>query len=193
MRSEYGGGAAISQHKDNIVWPDDIDPWGERHYENYQSLLHEQIWAQLSERNYIWGKYIWCMFDFASDGRCEGDTKGQNDKGLVTRGRVKKDSFFFYRSVWNDEPMVHITEKRFTSRPCEVPLVKVYSNAERAELFVNEKSCGTIEAQSLDPLYPTVFIWKNVSLEVGRENKIKAVAYLRDGNVLEDTAVWIGE
>lgn len=191
--SEYGGGAAISQHKDNIVWLDDIDPWGERHYENYQSLLHEQIWAQLSERNYIWGKYIWCMFDFASDGRREGDTKGQNDKGLVTRERVKKDSFFFYRSVWNDEPMVHITEKRFTSRPCQVPLVKVYSNAERAELFVNEKSCGTIESQSLDPLYPTVFTWKNVSLEVGRENKIKAVAYLRDGNVLEDTAVWVGE
>lgn len=191
--SEYGGGAAISQHKDNIDWPDDIDPWGERHYENYQSLLHEQIWAQLSERNYIWGKFIWCMFDFASDGRREGDTKGQNDKGLVTRERVKKDSFFFYKSVWNDEPMVHITEKRFTSRPCQVPLVKVYSNAERAELFVNERSCGTIEGQSLDPLYPTVFTWKNVSLEVGKENKIKAVAYLRDGNVLEDTAVWVGE
>ena len=191
--SEYGGGAAISQHKDNIDWSNDIDPWGERHYENYQSQLHERIWARLSERNYLWGKYIWCMFDFASDGRREGDTKGQNDKGLVTRERVKKDSFFFYKSVWNHEPMLHITEKRFTRRPREVPLVKVYSNAERAELFVNERSCGTVESQSLDPLYPTVFTWKNVSLDAGSENKIKTVAYLRDGSVLEDTAVWIGE
>lgn len=34
--SEYGGGAAISQFKDNIDWQTDIDPWGERHYQNYQ-------------------------------------------------------------------------------------------------------------------------------------------------------------
>lgn len=79
--------------------------------------MHEKIWAQFSERQYLWAKYIWCMFDFASDGRQEGDTKGQNDKGLVTRERVEKDAFYFYKSVWNDEPMLHISEKRFTNRP----------------------------------------------------------------------------
>lgn len=191
--SEYGGGAAISQHKDNIDWRKDIDPWGERHYENYQSQMHERIWAQFSERQYLWGKYIWCMFDFASDGRQEGDTKGQNDKGLVTRERVEKDSFYFYKSVWNDEPMLHITEKRFTNRPCEVPLVKIYSNAEKVELFVNGSSCGTVERQSLDSLYSTVFTWKNISIKIGVENEIKAVAYFSDGSTIEDTAVWIGE
>lgn len=90
--SEYGGGGAISQHKDNIVRAEDIDSWGLRHYENYQSALHEYIWAQFSLRQYLWGKYVWCMFDFASDGRQEGDTKGQNDKGLVTRKREPKDA-----------------------------------------------------------------------------------------------------
>ncbi|MCM1165858.1 MAG: discoidin domain-containing protein [Lachnospiraceae bacterium] len=191
--SEYGGGAAVSQHKDNIDWRVDIDPWGERHYENYQSQMHEQIWAQFSERQYLWAKYIWCMFDFASDGRQEGDTKGQNDKGLVTRERVEKDAFYFYKSVWNDELMLHITEKRFTNRPSEVPLVKVYSNADKVELFVNGSSRGTVERQTLDPLYSTVFTWENISLEIGSENEIKAVAYLSDGSALEDTAVWTGE
>ena len=190
--SEYGGGGAISQHKDNIAWPDEIDPWGERHYENYQSQLHEQIWAQLSERNYIWGKYVWCMFDFASAGRMEGDTKGQNDKGLVTRERVKKDSFFFYSSVWCKKPVLHITEKRFTRRPFRVPLVKVYSNAERIELFINGSSLGTVEKGDLDPLYSTVFTWKNAALKINSENEIKAAAYFNDGSTAEDTAVWIG-
>lgn len=135
--SEYGGGGAISQHKDSIDWQTEIDPWGERHYENYQSELHERIWAQFSVRRYLWGKFIWCMFDFASDGRQEGDTVGQNDKGLVNRERVRKDSFWFYKSVWNSEPMVHIADKRFTLRPSSFPLAKVYSNAESCELFVN--------------------------------------------------------
>ncbi|MCH5270673.1 MAG: hypothetical protein J1E83_07975 [Lachnospiraceae bacterium] len=46
---------------------------------------------QFSQRKYLWGKYVWCMFDFASDGREEGDTKGLNDKGLMTRERKPTD------------------------------------------------------------------------------------------------------
>lgn len=191
--SEYGGGAAISQHKDNINWEKEIDPWGARHYENYQSAMHEKIWAQFSQRQYLWGKYIWCMFDFASDGREEGDTKGQNDKGLVTRERMQKDSFYFYKSVWNDEPMLHITEKRFEKRPSEIPQIKVYSNAEKVELFVNGTSVGTVERSALDPLYSTVFVWENISVNIDEENEIKAAAYFADGKIIEDTALWTGE
>lgn len=190
--SEYGGGAAISQHKDNIDWLSDIDPWGIRHYENYQSAMHEKIWAQFSQRQYLWGKYVWCMFDFASDGRQEGDTKGQNDKGLATREREPKDSFYFYKSVWNDEPMLHITEKRFTERSAEVPQIKVYSNADKVELFINGISVGTVERASLDPLYSTVFTWDNISINQDKENEIKAVAVFSDGKTIDDTAVWTG-
>lgn len=191
--SEYGGGGAISQHKDNIDWRAEIDPWGARHYENYQSAMHEKIWEQFAQRPYLWAKYVWCMFDFASDGREEGDTKGQNDKGLVTRERVPKDSYYFYKSVWNDEPMLHITEKRFEKRPSEVPQIKVYSNADRVELFVNGESLGTVERSSLSAFCSTVFTWDNVSLNLDEENEIKAVAYFADGKTLEDTALWTGE
>lgn len=182
--SEYGGGGAISQHKDNIDWLEDIDPWGERHYENYQSRLHEMVWEQLSQRKYLWGKYVWCMFDFPSDGRNEGDTKGQNDKGLVTRERVKKDAYYFYQSVWSAEPMVHLTEKRFTPRAALVPQVKAYSNADNAELFVNGASMGKLGGGS-------VFVWENVQLKTG-ENDIEVKSVFPDGTVLNDTVKWTG-
>ncbi|MBQ8781744.1 MAG: DUF4982 domain-containing protein [Oscillospiraceae bacterium] len=187
--SEYGGGGAISQHKDNIDWENEIDPWGERHYENYQSAMHEKIWAQFAQRQYLWGKYVWCMFDFASDGREEGDTKGQNDKGLCTRERIPKDAFYFYKSVWNSEPMVHITEKRFTERPSFVPQVKAYSNGSSAELFVNGVSVGTAKAEKE---FPTVFVWKDVKLNTEKENAVTVRAYFADGTCLEDNAVWFG-
>lgn len=190
--TEYGGGGAISQHKDNIVWANDIDSWGERHYENYQSALHEDIWAQFSQRQYLWGKYVWCMFDFASDGRQEGDTKGQNDKGLVTRERVPKDAFYFYKSVWNAEPMLHLTEKRFTERPSLVPQVKAYSNAESVELFVDGVSQGIIYRSNLKASFSTVFIWENVQIKEDSASEIKVVAMLPDGTILEDAATWTG-
>lgn len=190
--SEYGGGAAMSQFKDNIDWQADIDPWGERHYQNYQSAMHEKIWAQFAERPYLWGKYVWCMFDFASDERNEGDTNGQNDKGLVTRKRIPKDSFYFYKSVWNSEPMLHLTEKGFSRRGSVVPQIKAYSNADSTELFINGISQGIIKRTDLDSKYSTVFTWKNIKIVKDMENEILVKAFLSDGTILEDSTVWTG-
>lgn len=190
--SEYGGGGAISQHKDRIDWETEIDPWGRRHYENYQSAMHEQIWAQFAARNYLWGKYVWCMFDFASDGRQEGDTTGQNDKGLVTRKRIPKDAYYFYKSVWSSSPMVHLTEKRFTERACQIPQIKAYSNADSVELFINDVSMGTVYRTELNPSYPTVFVWNNIAIEADRKNIITVKATMPDRTVHYDNAEWTG-
>lgn len=189
--SEYGGGGAITQHKDNIDWLTEIDPNGERHYENYQSRMHEELWAQLSVRGYLWGEFIWCMFDFPSAGRKEGDTAGINDKGLCTRERVRKDAYWFYRSVWSDSRTCHITEKRFSRRPALVPLVKVYANAEQVELFVNGVSCGL--GRNPDWRLNSVFVWENVRLEQGKQNEVTVRAVFPGGEVLSDSAVWTGE
>lgn len=126
------------------------------------------------------------MFDFASDGRQEGDTKGQNDKGLATRERVPKDAFYFYKSVWNPKPMLYLTEKRFTERPSLVPVIKAYSNAESVELFVDGISMGSGSKNG------TVFTWKNVQIKEGCASNIKVAAQLADGSYLEDSAEWVG-
>ena len=191
--SEYGGGGAISQHKDNIDWLNDIDPNGVRHYENYQSQLHEAVWRQFSERKYLWAVFIWCMFDFASAGREEGDTKGQNDKGLVTRERVPKDAYFFYRSVWSKERTVYITERRRKKRSCDVPFVKIYSNAQSVELFLNDMSLGKINRSELPNIADTVFVWNSVYLDRGRNNTLVSKAFFEDGTIKYDKVIWNGE
>ena len=132
------------------------------------------------------------MFDFASAGRNEGDTNGQNDKGLATRDRITKDSFYFYKSVWNSEPMVHLTEKNFKRRNKNIPRVKAYSNAESMELFVNGISQGIIKRTDLAPAYSTVFVWENIKITEDTENEILVKAFLSDGKMLEDKTVWTG-
>src|SRR5262249_40468620 len=103
--SEYGAGASIFQHARSPAKP---DPNGTFHPEEYQALFHEAYWTQIKDRPYLWGTFIWNMFDFASDTRHEGDTLGRNDKGLVTYDRrTRKDAFYWYRANWTDTPFVY--------------------------------------------------------------------------------------
>ncbi len=88
--SEYGAGAAVDQHAER---PGRSEVTTDFHPEEYQALLHEASWRQLAARPYLWGSFVWTMFDFASDIRAEGGQRGINDKGLVTRDRrIRKDA-----------------------------------------------------------------------------------------------------
>ena len=179
--SEYGAGANVNQHEQNPAQPVTTNQW---HPEEWQALVHEKDWAILKSKPWIWATFVWNMFDFTSPVRHEGAVMNRNDKGLVTADRkIKKDAFFFYQANWSDQPVLYITDRRFTERTHPVTDVKIYSNARKVELLVNGVSLGK---QS----NPTncVFIWKNVSLKPG-ENQIAARAR-RGGKNLEDGCAW---
>jgi beta-galactosidase len=93
--SEYGAGAALTQHTDDAAGGP-INPHGRPHPEEYQNWYHEQSWAAIRARKFLWGAFIWNLFDFASDIRNEGDLTDINDKGLVSYDRqTRKDAYFF--------------------------------------------------------------------------------------------------
>ncbi len=179
--SEYGAGANAAQHEQNPKHPIAKGQW---HPEEWEAEVHESAWAAMKQRPYVWGTFVWCMFDFAVASRNEGSTPGLNDKGLVTRDRkIKKDAFYFYKANWNDEPMIYLASRRFTERTNAITDVKIYSNAKNPELFVNGVSQGK-QADGVD----NVFIWKNITLSPG-ENKIVASA-TANGQPVTDLCVW---
>ncbi len=180
--SEYGAGAGITQHEEKMGRPFPMNhPW---HPEEYQAYYHERSWKAISERPYIWGCYVWNMFDFSVDFRIEGDTPGMNDKGLVTYDRkTKKDAFYLYKVNWNEEPMVHINDQRFIHRESNKVNVKVYSNLDAVELFVNEHSLGILKSSD------KIFVWKDVKLASGN-NRIRAVGKSGD-KTIQDQCVWV--
>ncbi|HEX4342341.1 MAG TPA: glycoside hydrolase family 2 TIM barrel-domain containing protein [Verrucomicrobiae bacterium] len=179
--SEYGAGANVAQHEQDPKEPKATGQW---HPEEWQSIVHEEAWKQMKSRPYIWGTFVWSMFDFTSFWRHEGGIQGRNDKGLVTYDRqTRKDAFYFYKANWSDEPTLYITSRRFVERTNAVTDVKVYSNARRAELFVNGKSQGKTRNDG-----NAVFVWKNIQLKPG-ENTIEARAS-RNGEALTDQCVW---
>src|SRR5262245_32349436 len=138
--SEYGAGASVRQHQS---LPSQPDPGGPFHPEEWQSFFHETYWKSMKSRKYLCGKFVWNMFDFASDSRDEGDTPGRNDKGLVTYDRAtRKDAHYWYKANWSDQPTVHITQRRYNPRPGGDIAVRVYSNLAYLELKVNGASQG---------------------------------------------------
>ena len=167
--SEYGAGASIYHQQDSLVKTVPTSWW---HPENWQTYYHIENWKTISSRPYVWGSFVWNMFDFGAAHRTEGDRPGINDKGLVTFDRkVRKDAFYFYKANWNrEEPMLYLTGKRNTVRTQRLQIITAFTNLSGAELFVNGKSYGKAIPDSY-----AILEWKNVELEPG-ENEIKVVS-----------------
>lgn len=179
--SEYGAGANPLQHEPNPVQP---KPDGQWHPEEWQALVHEAGWTAIKASPFVWGSFVWNMFDFVSPARREGDQPGLNDKGLVTADRtLKKDAFYFYKANWSATPMLYITGRRDGTRTNEVAEVKIYSNAGQVELEVNGVSQGKRTANGNG-----TFLWPNIRLQPGG-NKIRARGE-QAGTVLTDEVSW---
>ncbi|MEL1251164.1 glycoside hydrolase family 2 TIM barrel-domain containing protein [Aurantiacibacter gilvus] len=160
--TEYGAGGAVTIHTDNPLGGP-IDRSGPVQPEEYLSYYHEESWRQLAEREYLWGTWLWNMFDFATTTRREGDSVNINTKGLVTYDReIRKDAYYFYQANWSDEPTVHINSRRYTDRAYSVTDVRVYSNREETSLSLNGVSLGT-----KDDCQQNTCVWEDVRLRPG--------------------------
>ncbi len=180
--SEFGAGAALTQHsEDPSGGPVNIR--GRPHPEEYQGLYHEAAWDTLRTRPYLWGVFIWNLFDFASDSRKEGDQTDVNDKGLVSYDRtVAKDAFYFYRASWSPQPTLHLVGRRHLEWTHGVVDVKAYSNATQAQLWVNGAPQGMATCSR------GICLWHGIHLISGT-NEVRATANI-DGSEVSDALQW---
>ncbi len=158
--SEYGAEAVLGYYSENPVQGD--------YSEGYQAIYHEHYIDAVNARDWMWGSYVWNMFDFGSAARNEGGVRGRNNKGLVTIDRkIKKDAFYMYKATWSDEKFVHITAKRYPCRVIGTTKIKVYSNLPEVTLTADgyEK---TLKADR-------IFVFDDVPVKAG-DNIVKVTA-----------------
>ncbi|MEK5057658.1 beta-galactosidase [Paenibacillus sp. FSL H7-0326] len=152
--SEYGAEGIVQYHSS--------EPKVKDYTEEYHALFHEKVWKTLEQRPFLWGTYVWNMFDFGANIRDEGGVTGRNNKGLVTYDRrIKKDAFYMYKAHWSEEKFVHIASKRFVDRVEDNIKVKVYSNCNAVTLYVNGEVFQTITSDD------KIFVFENVALTEG--------------------------
>lgn len=158
--SEYGAEGVLGYFNDNPSQGD--------YSEGYQALYHEHYVKTINANKWIWGSYVWNMFDFGSAVRNEGGVKGRNNKGLVTFDRKqKKDAFYLYKAFWSDDKFVHLVGDRYPLRTIGEREFRVYSNCDKVTLKVNSKQ-KTVTAEG-------VFIFDSMEIKEG-ENKVTITA-----------------
>ena len=135
---------------------------------------------------WLTGAAQWPFKDFSTPVRPDNPVPYMNQKGVVERDLTKKEGYYVFQSYWTEKPMVHIYGHSWPVRwgdEGEEKMIKVYSNCDEAELFVNGKSVGVKKRNSQD--FPAAGLRWNVTLNKG-ENAVRVVA--KKGKVkVEDT------
>jgi beta-galactosidase len=141
---------------------------------------------------YLTGTAYWPFKDFSTPIRPDNPVPYVNQKGVVERDFTKKEAFYVFQSYWTDDPMIRIYGHTWPTRwgkEGEARLVKVYSNCDEVELFVNGESLGRKKRDSQN--YPAAGLRWRVKF-VGGDNKVEAVGF-KNGEQVKDKLRWMYE
>ena len=130
------------------------------------ALLIEGYWAQWMALPWL-GTAKWSMFDtgelnaVGSMSLWIRDREGKVDfrwpfddyLGVSDMWRLPKSSFYFLQSQWTEKPMVHIVGHWNWQGSNVKRTVRVYSNADTVELFLNNRSLGVHRPASMDRVW----------------------------------------
>ena len=143
----------------------------------------EKAWPPVAERDWIAGGFVWAGFDYKGEPRPFGWPVVNCHYGFMDICGFPKDSYYYYKSWWSDEPVLHLFPHwNWEGREGEEIAVWVHSNCDEVELFLNGVSLGK---QTVKPLHHLE--WK-VKYSPG-----KLVAKgVRKGQALEATRVTTG-
>ena len=106
----------------------------------------EEYWRRIKAREYLAGGCLWSGIDYWGEG---------NAWPLISRGdgaldlcHFPKDVYYYFVSQWTYEPMVHIFPHwNWTGKEGQPIDVWCYTNCDSVELFLNDRSLGTLTRQ----------------------------------------------
>jgi beta-galactosidase len=115
-------------------------PWGGSAEEN---------WKAVKDRDFVSGLFVWTGFDYIGEPTPYQWPARSSYFGLIDLCGFPKDGFYFYKSQWTVEPMLHILPHwNWEGKEGELIDVIAYSNCDEVELFLNDKSLGVRDMYS---------------------------------------------
>jgi beta-galactosidase len=103
----------------------------------------ETGWKFTDERPFMAGLFYWTGFDYKGEPNPLGWPAVSSQFGIVDACGFPKDIFYYLKSVWTSEPVLHIFPHwNWKGREGQQVNVWAYSNCDEVELFLNKKSQG---------------------------------------------------
>jgi beta-galactosidase len=156
-----GGNARVSRDGD----------WSE----TYLCDLVDWHLKEQEKMDWLTGSAMWPFKDFPTPLRPDNPIPFVNQKGVVERDLTPKESFYVYQSYWTKAPMIRIYGHSWPARwgaAGEKRLVRIYSNCDEVELWVNGATQGVKHRNSQD--FPAAGLHWQVAFQEGM-NQLRAV------------------
>ena len=146
---------------------------------------HEEAWKAVKDRSYMSGMFIWTGFDYIGEPAPYGDLAVSSYFGIFDLCGFPKDAYYFYKSQWTAEPMVHILPHWNWKEGQQIDVVG-YTNCDEVKLYLNNKLIGAKDFKNSDRL---ILRWK-VPFTAGN---LKAEGYKNGKLVATDEVKTAGE
>ena len=115
------------------------------HDTNSAFKSREYTWKFITERDWMLGGYQWISFEHRGEATWP---RVCSQSGAIDLFMQKKDAFYQNMSHWTEKPMIHLLPHwNFAGCEGEPITVFAYTNAPKAELFLNGESQGGQEIE----------------------------------------------
>ena len=160
-----------------------------KQYNDFQSSSYDLeacSWSNVPDEDFVlqddkpWviGEFVWTGFDYLGEPTPYDKSWPSRSSyfGINDLAGLPKDRFYLYRSRWNTtaETLHMLPHWNWEGREGEITPVFVYTNYNKAELFINGKSMGIQEKNNTSPQNRYRLMWMDVKYEPGT---LKVVAF----------------
>ena len=171
------------QYSDNQCSSYDLE------YCDWSNLPDEQF-ALIDDKPWVLGEFVWTGFDYLGEPTPYDEQWPSRSSyfGINDLAGLPKDRFYLYKSRWNTkENTLHILPHwNWAGREGQTTPVFVYTNYDKAELFVNGRSMGMQQKSNATWLNRYRLMWMDVKYEPGT---IKVVAYDKQGKAVAEQSI----
>ncbi|WP_445736603.1 glycoside hydrolase family 2 TIM barrel-domain containing protein [Mariniflexile sp.] len=141
MRSPEQG-IAVPNLTKKEVFPEFSEFYSSSYDNSSVRISARDSWRRTDSLPYVAGEFRWTGFDYLGEA-IKGWPSRFYNFGIIDLCGFPKDTYYFYKSQWTDEPMVHILPHwTWPGKEGKTIPVWTYSNADEVELFLNGKSLG---------------------------------------------------
>lgn len=136
-------------------------------------------------RPFVAGLFFWTGFDYRGEANPFGWPQVCTQFGILDTCGFPKDTCYYLKSVWMDQPVLHISPHwNWAGKEGKPVNVWVYGNCDEVELFLNDKSLGR------KPMPKLSHIQWDVNYEPGT---LLARGYKADKEIITDKIETAGE
>jgi len=151
-------------------------PWGSS---------HEQTLRDFENNPSVSGMFVWTGFDYLGEPTPYLWPARSSYFGIIDLAGFPKDVYYLYKSVWTNEPVLHVFPHWNWKEGQVIDVLIYYSQADEVELYLNGRSLGKKMKQGQD----MKISWR-VNYEFGM---LKAVSRKGGKTVLEQTIKTTGK